>query len=114
MIEILNTIFTGVAFLVVWFHTEALTEYAKLFGLSNLFKITEFENDCKNDFSLTYLSWLRTKHQNFFTKLITCPWCIGFWFLLTTSLFLSTLYIFPVIYVFTIVIYMFVEVKFFS
>lgn len=114
MIEILNTIFAGVMFLIVWFHTEALIEYGKLLGLSRLLKLHEFEKDYMNDFSIEYLMWLRTKYPNFLTKLISCPWCIGFWFLFVTSCFTSTFYIFPVIYVFTLVIYMILEIKFFS
>ena len=44
MIDILNTTFIGVAFLVVWFHTEAFLEYSNLFKMKRLFKIDEFES----------------------------------------------------------------------
>jgi hypothetical protein len=113
MIDILNTIFIGVTFLVVWFHTEAFVEYCNLFNLKRLFKIGEFEKAQESDFSLEYLSWLKQTYPNFFTKLVNCPWCIGFWFTLLSSWIFSTFYIFPVIYVFTLVIYLLIVNKFF-
>ena len=113
MIDILNSICFGAAFLVVWFHTEAFIEYGKLFRLSKLMKIDKFEQALNDDFTLEYLSWLKSTYPNFLTKLISCPWCIGFWFTLVISLFFYTIYIFPVIYVFTLVIYLIIITKFF-
>lgn len=113
MIDILNSVCFGVAFLIVWFHTEAFIEYGKLFGLAKLLKINEFESALNNDFTLEYLPWLRATYPNFVTKLISCSWCIGFWFTLTVSLFFYTIYIFPVIYVLTHVIYLKIVKAFF-
>lgn len=113
MIDLLNSIFIGVTFLIVWFHTEAFIEYGKLFKLSKILKINEFETAYNKDFTLEYLPWLKSSYPNFFTKLINCPWCIGFWFTLTVSLFLYTIYIFPVIYVTTLVIYLQIVKQFF-
>lgn len=113
MIDILNTVFIGVAFLVVWFHTEAFIEYCHLFGIKRLFKIDEFERSQENDFSLEYLPWIKQTYPNFLTKLVTCPWCIGFWFTVLSSWIFSTFYIFPVIYVITVVIYLLIVNKFF-
>lgn len=113
MIDILNSIFIGVIFLIVWFHTEAIIEYGKLFRLSKPMKINDFETAQNIDFTLEYLPWLKSAYPNFFTKLINCPWCIGFWFSLTVSLFFYTIYIFPVIYITTLVIYLQIVNKFF-
>jgi len=114
MIDLLNSIFISVAFLIVWFHTEAFIEYGKLFKLSKFLKLQEFENDYNNDFTIEYLSWLKSTYPNFITKLISCAWCIGFWFTLAVSLCFYTIYIFPVIYVFTLVIYLQIVKSFFK
>jgi len=106
MIDLLNTIFTGVAILIVWFHTEAFIEYSKVFRLHRLFKIDEFEKAYENDFTLEYIPWLKTRYDSFFTRLISCPWCVGFWLTLFNCCFFGTFYLFPVIYVITIVIYL--------
>jgi len=113
MIDILNTISIGVAFLIVWFHTEAFVEYCNILRIKRFFKIDEFEKAQENDFSLEYLPWIKQTYPNFFTKLINCPWCIGFWFTVISSWIFSTFYIFPVIYVCTIVIYLLIVNKFF-
>jgi hypothetical protein len=114
MIDVLNTICTGVIMLIVWFHTEAFIEYSKLFGISKLFKIDKFEKAYDSDFTLEYLPWIKSTYPNFFTRLINCPWCIGFWLTVLNCLFFSTIYLFPVIYVLTIVIYLIIVNKFFK
>lgn len=106
MIDILNTVFTGIGLLIVWFHTEAFIEYSKLLKISSLFKINEFEKAYDTDYTLEYLTWLKLKYPTFLTKLITCPWCIGFWVSIICALFFNTFYIFPVVYVITIIMYL--------
>lgn len=90
MITPLNTVCISTTFLILWFHTEAFVEYTKLFRLHRLFKVSEFEEDFKNDFTLEYLPWLRNKYPCFFTKLVSCPWCIGLWVSAILSLFNNT------------------------
>ena len=72
-------IFSNVLLLIVWFKTDAFVEYSKLFRLSKLFKVDLFEKEKSQDFELTYHSYLRRFHNNFFVRLITCPICLTIW-----------------------------------
>ena len=74
-------------FLILWFKTDAFVEYVKLFRLSKLFKLDDFENKKHEDFELTYHSYLRQYHNNFFTRLITCPICLSVWLCLPTIVY---------------------------
>jgi len=63
---------------IVWFETEAFVEYVRLFGF-NLFRVKDYRVAKQNNFELTYHSYLLQKHNNFFTRLITCPICFTTW-----------------------------------
>jgi hypothetical protein len=65
--------------LLVWFKTEAIVEYASLFGLKKLFKANEFRVEKMSLEQLTYPTFLKMKSNNFFIKLITCPICLSVW-----------------------------------
>lgn len=61
------------------FETEALTEYAKLFGLKKLFKLDRYRcYKIKNPLD-NYFTFLKDTKNCFITRLISCPYCIGFW-----------------------------------
>jgi len=74
-----NYIFISILLLIVWFKTDAFLEYVKLFRLSKLFKVDKFEKEKLQDFELNYHLYLRKYHNNFFTRLITCPICLSVW-----------------------------------
>ena len=78
----LEFIFTVVLTLILWFKTDAFVEYVRLFGLSKIFKVDTFDKEFESNFELTYHSYLRMKHNNFFTRLITCPICLACWAIL--------------------------------
>jgi hypothetical protein len=61
--------------LVIWFNTEAFVEYSHILKLK-WFKIYDYLNAKETDFTLTYHSYLLQKHNSFFTRLITCPFCL--------------------------------------
>lgn len=103
--DIVNSISIPTVFLLIWLQTEAFLYYAKLLKLTKMFKIDIFENDKLNDFTLEYPTWLPTKYPGFFTKLISCPWCIGFWVSFGICIALNTFYIFPTMYLCSIIIY---------
>lgn len=69
---------------IIWFETEAFVEYIRLVGF-NLFKVNDYLDAKQHNFELTYHSYLLQKHNNFFTRLITCPICVTTW----TSLILG-------------------------
>jgi hypothetical protein len=92
--------------LFIWFETDGFIEYSKLFKLSNLFKITDFEEYKKeSNPRITYHSYIRQKHGNFITKLFTCVPCFCFWMVLVISLIFGNLFLYPVIYISSYVIY---------
>lgn len=86
--------------LFLWFETDGFIQYSKLFKFGKLFKIDEFleYKETKNP-KITYHSYIRQKHNNFFTKLITCVPCFNFWITLIVTILFNCLYLYPVIYI---------------
>jgi len=70
-------------FLIVWFDTDAFFEYIKALRLdeyaNKVWQIPEYEECIKEDPDLSYIEFLNIKHNNFFTRLLSCPLCLGFW-----------------------------------
>ena len=86
--EVLSTIgkaSTLAFFLIVWFDTDAFFEYIKTLRLhkvwdgNDVWQIPEYEEYIKDDPDLSYIEFLNIKHNNFFTHLLSCPLCFGFW-----------------------------------
>lgn len=94
-------------FLVVWFKTHAFTEYFQLFKLTNLFKIKEYLDYKKNGSSMEYLDYLLVKHNNFISRLVSCPYCLGFWSSIITCLLFGTISLVNIssIYILSLMIY---------
>ncbi len=89
----------------MWFNTDFFISYSKMFGLQNRFKITDWENYRKTNPRIKYLEYLRLKHTNFFTKLISCKPCFNFWFCLFFCLIFGTIFLFPFYYLVSYLIY---------
>ena len=105
MIDIIFT-FYNVFWLFIWFNTEAFIEYFKYIPkIRNLLKIKEFKDYQFKNGNLTYPVYLQVYYNNFFTRLISCPYCLLFWVNLTTIMILDNKYFFFVNYVISIVIY---------
>lgn len=99
------SIFLFTFLLIIWFNTEAFVEYIRLFKLK-WFKIDEYLNTKETDFTLTYHSFLLQKYNNFFTKLITCPFCLNFWLVFIGSfIFEYSIIEIPTIYVLSLITY---------
>lgn len=97
--ELLIATCSVVFFLVIWFQTEAVVEYGRLIGLGGKY----FEERDK-DFSITsFPVYLEMKYANFFTRMLLCPFCIGFW--LTIIACLLTGCNFYVVYVLSMLVY---------
>ena len=66
--------------LVIWYNTDAVVEYIKLLGLSRLFKIDDYEQlTLGQGEDFTYPEYLVFRYDCFFTRLLSCPICLGFW-----------------------------------
>lgn len=92
--------------LFIWFDTDAFVEYFRLLKLSKLFKIDKFDEYKTQNPKITYLSFIRQKYSNFYTRLITCPPCINFWIVFLFCIIYNNIIFFPIIYVVSYVIYM--------
>ena len=79
--------------LFVWFKTNFLYEYAKLFKLNKSKLIQEYESFIKVT-QLNFSEFLGFKNT-FFFKLVSCPLCLNFWFNLSLVLFFE----FPLYYI---------------
>ncbi len=96
-------------FLLVWFKTEAFIEYMTLFGISQFFKIDEWENFKKTmDATVSYHEFLRIKHtdtkwKRFIVKLTTCTVCVSMWISLPILLF--NVYYYPIIVILSLLLY---------
>jgi hypothetical protein len=100
-------IFITVFVLIVWFHTEAFIEYGRLLGLGRFFKLNEFITARTADMSIpSYHIYLNMKYDNFFTRLLVCPFCIGFWIVLAACMAVGLDPVFiPVVYVCSMLLY---------
>jgi hypothetical protein len=92
-------------FLFIWFHTTAFIEYMKLFRLTNLFRINKYIDYKNINPSISYIDFLSIKNPNFLTKLFSCPYCLNFWLTLFSTILFNNIFIFPLIYMFSIIIY---------
>lgn len=61
------------------YETDFFVEYVKLFGLAKLFKIKEYEDYLDDNPADTYWEWLAWDKKTFLRKLLSCPYCFGFW-----------------------------------
>ena len=108
IIEILESVCLCTAILIVWFETEAFVEYAKLFRLDMPFDIVGFENHTAQDFTnlVSYPKYLVMEHDCFFTRMISCAFCLGFWLsLFSVLVFDLSFSIAPVTFVFSLMLY---------
>ena len=91
--------------LIIWFNTEAFVEYSHLLKIK-WFKVKDYLIAKETDFTLTYHSYLLQKHNNFFTRLITCPFCLNFWLILLGKFIFGYLFLeIPTIYVTSLITY---------
>ena len=61
------------------YKTDAFIEYARLLRLDRHVRLTEYLCFKINNTDSNYFDFLKQKNYNFFTKLLACPYCLGFW-----------------------------------
>jgi len=98
-------IFYVVFFMYVWFETDALIEYSKLFGLKKIFRIDRWESHREINPRIEYFDYLRMNHSSFIIRLVTCPQCILVWLSIAASAIFCAIYFFPLVYVISYLIY---------
>lgn len=87
--------------LLVWFETNAIVEYLRLWGFKKYFKIEEFGNSTLS----SYPTYLIVTYPNFFTKLLNCPICVGFWLNIGCSVFVPNFDLFFINFYLSLVLY---------
>lgn len=67
----------------IWLNTNAFYEYIKYVPfIKKYFCFDNYKIFIENNDFIIYPDYLKLMHQNFFIKLITCPFCLGFWMLI--------------------------------
>ena len=99
--------------LFLWFKTNFLYEYAKLFKLNKLKLIKEYEAFIKVT-HLNFSEFLGFKNS-FLFKLVSCPLCLNFWVNLFLILFFEfPLYYIGLLYIISIMEYMILSITLFK
>jgi len=73
--------------------TNVIYEYFK--------PILPFVKEYDDKLGLTYIEYLETMYNNYFTRMINCPYCLGFWLSIIISHSLS----FPMVYCLGLLLY---------
>lgn len=100
----MNIIFLQSLILLIWFKTEAFIEYFKYIPY-DIFKIKAYFAAKNNDITLEYHNYLLYNHNNFFTRLITCPICLNVWLSILNCLLFSCIINMPIICMVSLFIY---------
>ena len=102
-LDYINHCFFIAFILLIWLKTEAILEYAKLLGLSSVFKVEDFQQ--RDIIELSYPQFLLVNYDNFITRLVNCPICLGFWFNIILCVHYADFSFFFVKNILTILIY---------
>ena len=94
-------------FLVLWFETNVVVDYVNFFNLGGLVDVCEYDDyeldgKCRN-----YPEYLLVRYPSFSTKLMSCPYCIGFWVTIICCIFLGLpLVSWAMIYILSLLVYL--------
>lgn len=98
--------------LIVWLKTDGIIEWAKIFGLKKLLKIDEYYDykieqylNSEHPMEVSYPLFLKMTNNNFLTRLLSCPLCLGFWLSVLGCAIISNLIAIPIIYVVSMLLY---------
>ena len=79
--------------LFVWNHTNVFIEYYKILNIKVLRAANSYIEQNKAGFIELYTEYLG-KRDLFFSKLFSCPTCLGFWLSLFSSVFIGLNFIY--------------------
>ena len=97
MLEIIIQASITFVCLYIWFDTNAFVEYLNIID-KTLSKFTKEKNEDLEKYykqkelspSITYPEFIFTENENFFTKLFSCPICLGVWINIIPLFFMET------------------------
>ena len=103
--NIVLSVFLSSTFLVLWFLTNVFYEYfSKVFpAVFNNYKIFIIKNN------FLYFSDYLSNKNDFISKLLSCPFCIGFWSSLTSSIIYNCFFYLCVIYIISLMIFFIIK-----
>lgn len=91
------------------YKTEFLVEYGKIFRLIPFSKLIEYKCfKIQNNKKSNYLDFLSYNSDNFFIKLLSCPYCLGFWMCLIASKIQFVLFVYFVY----VILYKMIDIMF--
>ena len=97
--------FACASFLFIWFETNAVYEYLNFFNIGGRY-LHGYNEYRKKDFGLLFfIPYLLVNHNSFFTKLIGCSVCIGFWVNIIFNLLFFSVYNIPFSFILSLLIY---------
>jgi len=97
--------FSCSSFLFIWLNTNAVYEYLNFVNLGGRYLHGYNEYRKKNYASLLFIPYLLVNHNCFFTKLIGCSICLGFWVNIIFNLSFFSVYNMPVSFILSLLIY---------
>lgn len=96
-------------FLLIWFRTDAYLEYCRVLGLNGISLYKDYDEKKKEDARLTYHQYLLQYHNNFFTRLITCPVCSSVWVAGGVALLMFKVWTLPVAMIGGLLLYLIID-----
>ena len=78
----LGIISSSAYFLFIWFETNAVIEYAKIFRLDFLFYIKEYEESLELAPDLPYSLFIVAHKDTFINRILSCPFCLCTWMMI--------------------------------
>jgi len=96
-----------VSILIVWFRTNVAYEYYSALKLSGFKPLDKYKKIKQaTGISQNFSEFTASQSTGFFTKLISCPTCLGFWLsTIVSALFTRTLWKIPQIFVGSLLTY---------
>tara|TARA_R110000824_G_scaffold88360_16_gene217312 strand:+ start:2383 stop:2751 length:369 start_codon:yes stop_codon:yes gene_type:complete len=105
LVEILFLSFSCSIFLFLWLETNGFYEYISYFNLGGKL-LCDYREYMKKEYAtLNFVMYLLLNHNCFFTRLICCSICLGFWINLAANLMFFKWQNFPFSFVLSLVIY---------
>lgn len=98
------------SFLFIWFETNAIYEYLNYFDIGGRY-LHGYNQYRKKDYAtLLFIPYLLVNHNCFFTKLICCSICLGFWVNIIFNLLFFSYYNIPLSFILSLIIYYFLVI----
>ncbi len=91
--------------MIIWFNTNSLPAYIKLFGLGNFLKVNNWKEYKISNSKISYIDFLLIKHPSFISELIQCKLCFLFWITLIIVILCGKITLLPVYYIISYILY---------